>query len=58
LGQKGGNGNEEDKFLCCLHHADALVLRRFRACAGESPPGDDGLTEVVETAGTASDDRK
>jgi hypothetical protein len=39
-------------------HAEARVLRRFRACAGESPPGDDGLTDADVAAGTASDDRK
>ena len=42
-----------------LDHADARVLRRFRAwAAGEMPPGDDGLTEAVVAAGTASDDLK
>ena len=34
------------------------MLRRLRACAGDSPPGDEGLTDAAGAAGTANDDRK
>ncbi len=43
-----------------LDHAEARVLLRFLACAGDNPlpMGDDGLTDDADVDGTANEDRK